>query len=675
MHLGSSFRKEKNHAPWITEETKELIRKRDKWKRISMDIAQQGGDSTCHSLTQAWSQYKKYRNKINNRKRNEENQYKSIQIKNSLASTEKTWNTAKAYMGWQQHGPPSQLEEGGILVSKSFDIASHVNCYFVQKIQQIREGLGNVAPNFETCKSIMKDKNCKLSMKYVTTAKVMKLIKKLKNSKSTSYDGIDNYSVKLSANIIAEPLHHIICLSIMQKKFPKSWKLVKVVPLHKKGSILDKKNYRPVALLSPFGKILEKIMYEHIFDYFTKNSVFHDSLHGYRQHRSTQSALIQMYDRWLDAASRKQVSGVILLDLSAAFDLVDHDILDKKLEIYGLDHEFREWIRSYLYDRKQSVWINHCYSHFLNVDAGVPQGSNLGPLFFLIFYNDLPHALSCNVEAYADDSTLSATGNTEEEISEILTLNCEAVSLWMHQNKLKLNKDKTHILTVGTDQRLRQANSAIEVQMGGLRLVESDSKCEQLLGVYIQSNLKWHQNISSLQDKLQKRLAGLWKLKFILPFSTLKTVIEGIFTSTVLYCLPVFGGCEKKYICSIQVLQNKAARIATRAPPRFNRKLLFDRLKWLSVNQLIAYHTLLTVFKIRNSGHPKYIADKLRRDNQYGRIILPKYNLELVEKGFVIRGSRLWNSLPPNLRAIDKHQIFKGAIKQWTYESIPRFLD
>ena len=121
--------------------------------------------------------------------------------------------------------------------------------------------------------------------------------------------------------------------------------------------------------------------------------------------------------------------------------------------------------------------------------------------------------------------------------------------------------------------------------------------------------------------------------------------------------------------------QNKAAQIVTRSPPRFKRNLLYDKLDWLSVNQLIVYHTLISVYKIKISGEPNYIAQRLRKTNPYGRIILQKYHLDLAEKGFVNRGSRLWNSLPTRLRTADKMGIFKKEVRQWIKETVPRFLD
>ena len=192
-----------------------------------------------------------------------------------------------------------------------------------------------------------------------------------------------------------------------------------------------------------------------------------------------------MYDRWVKAAAQGQVSGVILLDLSAAFDLVEPELLIQKLRIYGLDEDYLHWVESYLLHRYQAVWIDHTLSEFLHCDVGVPQGSNLGPLFFLIYFNDLPGSLDCNVDNYADDTTLSATGSTVLEIGEKLTKDCRIVSDWMRKNKLKLNPEKTHILTMGTQQRINTLLNTTRVTMDGVELKENDAKCEQLLGCLV----------------------------------------------------------------------------------------------------------------------------------------------------------------------------------------------
>ena len=285
----------------------------------------------------------------------------------------------------------------------------------------------------------MSRKTCSLSFQSVSVSKVKKLLKSLSNSRSTGVDGLDNFSVKLAAEYLAEPLHHIVTLSCRQSKFPTFWKISKFIPLHKKNSPLEKQNYRPVSLLSPLSKVLEKIVYEELYSYFTANNLFHPSLHGYRKNRSTQTALMQLYDRWVRAASDGKLSGTVLLDLSAAFDLVDPCILLEKLRLYRVNEAVLTWFDSYLRDRQQTVWIDNSFSDLLECEVGVPQGSNLGPLLFLIFYNDLPLHLSCDIEAYADDSTMTSVGLTVEEISSTLTENCGKVSRWMVSNRLRLN--------------------------------------------------------------------------------------------------------------------------------------------------------------------------------------------------------------------------------------------
>ena len=238
----------------------------------------------------------------------------------------------------------------------------------------------------------------------------------------------------------------------------------------------------------------------------------------------------------------------------------------------------------------------------------------------------------------------------------------------MAENKLKLNADKTHIMTVGTSARLQMQSSQVRVVMDGLTL-------ETLLGLQIEPILKWHKQIEELLKKLKKRLTGLANLRSIIPFHLRKRITEGMFTSVLSYCLPVFGGCEKYELEALQVMQNQAASLVTHLPSRTPRTEIYSMVGWLTVNQLVFYHSALSTFRIRQSGEPRYLNNIMSRDNRASNIIVPNTTLTLAKKSYSYRAAEQWNSIPFNIRNIQKIGQFKSHLKKWIHTNIAKFDD
>ena len=490
-------------------------------------------------------------------------------------------------------------------------------------------------------------------------------------------DGLDSYSLKIAAKLVAVPIHHLVSLSIMQQKFPTLWKKAKVLPLHKKGDVLERKNYRPVSILSPVSKVLEKAIYDQLYSYFSKNKIFHSNVMGYRKNRSTETAILQMYDRWVRGAGQGNISGIVFLDLSAAFDLVDSKILIEKLKIYGLKEDFISWISCYLSERKQAVWIDHTLSDWLDVSVGVPQGSILGPLLFIIFANDLPYLLSSNLDQYADDSTLSSVKSSVPEINLELNDDCQVVSTWMLKNHLCLNADKSGLMVAGTSQKMHHTcrTENVSVFMDGLQLHESEDKNEKILGVHFQSNLKWTRQCQEVQLRLKCRLVGLRKIQNVLPLDKRKIVAQSIFQSVLSYCISVWGGTAKRDIESLQVIQNRAAQFVLNVCVwRVNRNQMYKQLQWLTEHQLFVFNRILAVYRIRRSGEPEYLAALLSKDNIRGNIIVPHTGLSLLKRSFAFNGAELWNRVPHDLRQIGCQQKFRRLLREWILANIKMFL-
>ena len=476
------------------------------------------------------------------------------------------------------------------------------------------------------------------------------------------------------------------------------WKLAKVVPLLKKDDPVNPRNYRPVALLPVLSKVLEKAVFLQLIEYLEKNNLFSPNHHGSRQGHNTATALLQMYDQWVEEVEAGMMVGVMMVDLSAAFDMVDHELLLQKLHLFGLDDRALGWIESYLVTRYQSVCVDGCMSAPQLLECGVPQGSILGPLFYILFTNDIPdlvhdHPIShsspvpyckeCgSTVCYVDDCTFSYAHSEPGQLSMKLTEQYKIIADYMTANKLVINSDKTHLVVMGTKATVKHRGEVrIQADQHSIR----PSRTEKLLGGQVSQDLKWKELISgsdqSLSKQLTSRVNGLVIVASKAPFATRLSVANGIFMSKLCYLIQLWGGAESYLLKGLQVTQNRAARIVTRMSWFTPTRVLLNKCRWLSVKQLVVYHRAVTVHKIIKTRTPMYLYQKMDSNHPYqtrqatsGKIRFGDQfegKSSLARSSFCYGGTSNYNLIPADIRNEATLGNFKYKLRKWIKSNIP----
>ena len=677
------------YAAWLSDASKIVLQERNEAQKRAAESKDPDD----------WRAYRNLRNTATARLRAEKREWEKQKLDGAKQNPATIWRSVKSWLSWGNTGPPSKLYSGGEMLTSPYRVSGAMNSFFINKVRLLREKIPEARHDpLNKLRESMKNRSCSFSIHPVFPSDVEEIIKDLKNSKSTGVDYIDTWVIKLVAKDILPAITHIVNLSILHSEFPTSWKLSKVVPLLKKGDPLEPKNYRPVALLPIFSKILEKAIFLQLVKYLDTNCLFHSNHHGSRRNHNTATALVQMYDKWLEEVEEGKMVGVMMVDLSAAFDMVDHKLLLAKLELFGLDDNALNWVRSYLSQRSQSVCVDGCLSPPLPVVCGVPQGSILGPLFYVLFTSDIPdlvhsHPVDYQVPqpycsecgstvCYVDDCTYSLGGSDPAALSESLSIQYHRISEYMAANKLVINAEKTHLIVMGTK---ATAGNRCEVALQAGDHTIRPTHSEKLLGGYISENLKWREHLldsdQSLVRQLTSRINGLVKVGTNADFSTRLLVANGIFASKLCYLIQLWGGTEAYLLSHLQILQNRAARAVTGKSWFTPTRQLLKECRWLSVCQLVFYQTVLHVHKIILTGKPDNIRGKLITEHPYQTRLASGGGLRLEnegggrsglrQKGFLYRGTQSYNSIPSSIRKIRNLKTFKHKLKQWVRMNIP----
>ncbi len=554
---------------------------------------------------------------------------------------------------------------------KSEEIAEEFNAFFLGKVQKIREGVPKCyGCPLEGVKKRTAKNNYYFSLSTVNEERIVSVIKSLKNSSATGIDEIPTHLLKLGATIIKVPLTWIVNASITSGKFPTLWKKAKVVPLHKKNDTSIISNYRPVSNLCISSKVLEKVIHAQLSDYFENKKLMPSGQHGFRRGFSTTSAVISLHSRWSQERRKEKYIGVCCFDLSSAFDVVDHDILLQKLNLYGLSRLSLKWVKSFLEERHQIIKWKDNISEPSSISCGTPQGGILSPFLFLVMIADIQeYIVHSSVEGYADDVNTTTVADTEEEVIKLMEEDADNMLSYMAINKLAANEQKTQVMILGKKVKAK------EVKIGK-SLIHTQS-CVEILGVKMNQDLSWKNHLDVIKSSLDQRIGLIRRLSYNMPRSVLKMLADALCFSKVRYCIAAFGqpriNKEESKVCAmeeIQVKLNTVMRIITgqRREDKVPISELLQRTKLPSINEMVVGAILKEMWMFLFYRGETYIKDALLYKSNQSQITTRSKTDGDLEVGFpvnsfIYHGPKLWNIFPEEGKKKMSKYKFKKLVK------------
>ena len=404
---------------------------------------------------------------------------------------------------------------------------------------------------------------------------VSKVLRKLKNKKSAGHDGISNEILKCCSPIVEPFLVDIFNKSIDQGVFPSSLKLTKVIPLYKKGDYSNPENYRPISLLSSLSKVYEHLLFERMVVFCKKNEILSSKQFGFREKMSCINAIISVTEYMRDEIDKKSTGQACFIDLKKAFDTLDHSILLDKIEKYGFRGKVLQILESYLHGRRQYTIINGMESQVNLLSTGVPQGSVLGPLLFLIYINDIEKCVeNSQLAMFADDTTVIKAG---KRVDNLIRKDVDCMFKWFCSNKLTVNIDKCESICFGL-------GKPEKVEIDGQQ-VEYKNACKYL-GVYIDKNLKFRDHIDYVVKKLNIFCGLIYRVRHLYPKNCLLLFYNSFAKSIIMYGILVYGSAAKTNLVKIEKAQRRILRA------------IFFMQRTDSLSEIFTKEGVLTVFEL-----------------------------------------------------------------------------
>lgn len=499
---------------------------------------------------------------------------------------------------------------------------------------------------------------------HFTETEVLHILTKLKNKGSSGPDDIPCTLLRRVADLLVSPLTQLINLSFERGVFPTVLKTSKVIPIHKKNTRTNATNYRPISMSSSFSKIFEYAMLSRLLRHLEVNHILTDRQHGFRRDQSTITAINSFLSDALLSLDRQEFAVGVFCDLSKAFDCVSHRLLLQKMQLYGIRGVVADWFTSYLVDRFQFVRLRfregdvfrEFHSVLLPVQIGVPQGSILGPILFLLFINDIVLFVNYSLVMYADDTSCIISDREPNELQVKANALLERLGGWFNQNFLHLNLEKTNFMRFHVPQSKKEPNLRLSVNGADIEQVSSVA----FLGLTVDDVFSWRAHCNELISKLNKYCFLIRNLKRYLEMDHIMSFYFAHVHSRLSYGVAFWGSSSAAE--GVFVAQKRIVRCLANIRSTDSCRPFFNKFKLLTLPSIFILETLCLFFRNRNNiPRNSDIHSYNTRTSTLFRVPLSRLNL--TKRGPVPLGIKLFNSLPGELKNCPDQKCFRNGVK------------